>query len=180
MTATDLDKSAGAGAAERRLVWPWALLTAGVSALVLPMAILMLGAPDAWSIPLTVASAVVGLVLAYAVAPRPRLRVLLLSGSTMAAAVWAAWCYRTNMHRWPPDMRDGGMLPWGVSNIPDWAVVAQPVVVGLCVVVAVVAILQLRRGRLEHTAWWTALLSVALLLCLVSGFQVLSARAYAA
>jgi hypothetical protein len=177
MTATDLE--ATSGSRTRPPVWPWAVLSAAVVALVLPMAILMLGAPDAWTIGLTVASAVVGFALAYALAPRPRLRILLLAGGTLVAAVWAAWCYRTNMHRWPVDI-DGYTLPWGVSNIPEWAVIAQPVAVGLCVVVAVIALVRRARGRLVHSALWTALLSITLLVCLVAGFQVLSARAFLA
>ncbi len=179
MTATDLDKATDARPANRPLVWPWAILSAIVFGLLLPIPFFLLDLPRPGEIPVMVACAAVGFFVPYVLAPYPALRIRLLGAAVLLSAVWAAWAYRTNMHRWRPDLGDDYLLPWGVSNIPDWAVAAQPVAVGLCVVVALIALVRLGRGRLERTGWWTALLSVALLVCWLSALQVLLNRSYA-
>ena len=178
MTATEFEASTSERP-KRRLVWPWAVLSAAATALLLPLAIFFIDLPREAEIPVTAACAVVGFVVPYLLAPHPVLRIRLLGIGVLVAAVWAGWAYRTNLHRWPggsPDLS----LPWGVSNIPDWAVIAQPIVVGLCVVVAIVALVRLGRGRIEHTGWWTAVLAVALLVCCNAALQTLLNRAYLA
>ena len=178
MAATDLETSTPARPAKRPFVWPWAVLSAVVFGLLLPIAMGLLDLPRPWEIPLMVGSAVAGFAVPYLLAPYPALRVRLLSIAVLVAAVWAVWAYRTNMHRWRPDLGDDYLLPWGVSNVPSWAVAIAPIVVGICVVVALVAVVRLARGRLERTGWWTAALSSALLICCLCALQVLLNRAY--
>jgi hypothetical protein len=178
MTATEL-KITGITPRKRRLVWPWAVLSALAAALLLPLAIFLVELPREAEIPVMVACGVAGFVLAYVLAPRPVLRIRLLGVAVLVSAVWAAWAYRTNLHRWPVGI-NGYSLPWGVSNSPDWAVIALPIAVGLCTVAAIVSLLRLSRGRLIHTGWWTALLAIALVVCSCSALLVLFNRAYLA
>lgn len=179
MTTTELEATT-TEPRKRPLVWPWAILSAIASGLLLPFAIFFFDVPREAEIPVMVACAVAGFVLAFVLAPHPVLRIRLLAIAVLVAAVWAAWAYRTNMHRWRPDLGDDYLLPWGVSNIPAEAVAVQPIAVGLCVVLAVVALVRLARGRREHTGWWTAALSSALLVCCLCALQVLLNRAYTA
>lgn len=179
MTATELEATTSERHT-RRLVWPWAVLFASLFALLFPMMLALLGVPDRYYLAVTIACVPVGFLIALWLGRRPALRIGLLSGSVLVAAVWAAWAYRTNMHSWRPDLGDDYLLPWGVSNIPAEAVAAQPIAVGVCVVLAVVALVRLGRGRIERTGWWTAVLTLALLVCCGSALQVLLNRAYTA
>jgi hypothetical protein len=179
MTTTGLE----ATTTERRkrpLVWPWAILCAGLFALLFPMVLALLGVPDRYYLAMTIACVPIGFLIALGLGRRPSLRIGLLAGSVLVAAAWAAWAYRTNMHWWRPDVGDDYLLPWGVSNVPAAAVVVQPIAVGACVVLAVVALVRLGRGRIERTGWWTAVLAVALIVCSSAALQTLLNRAYTA
>lgn len=180
MSATELGTATDPTPAKRPLVWPWAILSAIVVGLLLPIALGLLDLPRSWEIPVMLACAAVGFAVPYLLAPYPALRIRLLGVAVLASAVWAAWAYRTNMHRWRPDLGDDYLLPWGVSNTPAEAVAVQPIAVGLCVVLAVVALVRLGRGRIERTGWWTAALAMALLVCCSAALQVLLNRAYTA
>lgn len=178
MTATELEAPTAARRG-RRLVWPWAVLSAAAAALLLPLAVfLLLDLPRAAEIPVTLACAVVGFVVPYLLAPYPALRIRLLSAAVLVSAVWAAWAYSTNLHRWPAGSKPYE-LPWGVSNSPDWAVVVLPIAVAACTVAAIVALVRLRRGRLQRSGLWTALLAIALVVCSISALFVLYNRAWA-
>jgi hypothetical protein len=179
MTATDLDAAADARSATQPLVWPWAVLCAGLFALLVPLALALLGVPDRFYLAMTIACIPLGFGLSLLLGRRPVLRVGLLAGSVLVAAAWATAAYIDNVHRWGRRAPADAVLPWGVSDLPEWAVAAQPAVLAGSIVLAIVALVRLQRSTLKRSGWWTAALIVALALSFLAGVFTLAMRVFA-
>jgi hypothetical protein len=180
MTATGFDETKTHESRKWPPRWPWAVLSAGLFALLIPMALALLGVPDRFYLAMTIACVPLGFAVALVLGRRPVLRVGLLAGSVLLTAAWATAVYIDNAHLWGRRAPGDAVLPWRVSNLPEWATAAQPFVLGGSIVLAIVAAVRLRGSTLKHSGWWTAALVVALVLSFAAGVHTLLERAFAA